>query len=917
MLKNLACIIISFILICSSCVAFANTSWMPAVNYYLLSSGPSVVPKITGQRIIIFNEEQPFQLKIEHFIISDQDSTAFTIKILPGSNYQIFDDAIQPATNFYGELKIPVQVSDGNNTSGIFTATVQVQNVNDVPMVKQYSINVNNVEPINILFSDLFTDADSPVSIDNFKLNINQKDQQALTTNSGTFDRQIIDGKVYFTFTAAAGFAGVQDLSYWVTDETGAPSNAGLFKINVTNSVRPRITAQSTIQMQEDTSIQLSASQFSIVDYDSSSHTIVPQSGQNYTVNGTNIVPRKDFFGTLTIPVVASDGVNTSPVFISSIKVQNVNDAPVALMPITIYLKQDGSSIFHLTGLFHDVDGVNENTIFYLLSDGADCSVSCRLKNGRITRTSNHPWASHVYAPDAGFFGVDYIQYSIKDSSGAVSSMSRLMFDVSQKEIFKITGQNLIQMNEDSTLKLEPSHFVLTGTPADTVVSITPLPGTNYTLTNNTVVPNRDFTGELSVEVIANAGSTTSGVFNAKVTVLNVNDRPVMGAAVKRFSGAANQTIPNVLIQELFTDADLTGSPLNYSGYSVQLVDKTHSTAGVTANGKLIKTGSDFASPWTYTPNPGFSGQDTVKVWVTDSSGLQADSPATLVFDVQAAAVPSVQRFEWVAPQVSVSEMATFHWDIRNVQSCTAMRDDGTADTQVRQPSGTSGPWLYMKPLVRQTRWFCKDLNGNRYPTNPGQFLTADQKVLIAPASTITVEPANRAQTGPFDLTLKTTIPHSELRYTLDGTDVTSTSPLYTGSVNRTVNTTVKARTFYEGVANSEQAVVSFVIQSNVLNAPEISPNGGSFNDSVNVCLTITPGAEVRYSIDGSDVTTNSKLYSACFSLNTSATVKAKAFKAGLTDSVQSMASFVINTSGPVEYIYDTNGRLIRTEIVR
>lgn len=185
------------------------------------------------------------------------------------------------------------------------------------------------------------------------------------------------------------------------------------------------------------------------------------------------------------------------------------------------------------------------------------------------------------------------------------------------------------------------------------------------------------------------------------------------------------------------------------------------------------------------------------------------------------------------------------------------------------------------------------------------------------PASVITIGPANRTQTNSFDITLATSLPYAELRYTLDGTDVTNTSPLYVDPITRTIDTTVKARTFYKGIANSEQAVVNYVIQKNTVDAPEIFQNGDSYNNSVNVCIrTATYGAELRYSTDGSNVTSSSSLYKACFTVPSSATVKAKGFKAGMTDSPQSSAVFTDPPlKGPLtRYGYDARGRLIHID---
>jgi len=70
------------------------------------------------------------------------------------------------------------------------------------------------------------------------------------------------------------------------------------------------------------------------------------------------------------------------------------------------------------------------------------------------------------------------------------------------------------------------------------------------------------------------------------------------------------------------------------------------------------------------------------------------------------------------------------------------------------------------------------------------------------------------------------------------------------------------------------------------LGKPAIDPASGSYADPVSVTMTCaTTGAEIRYTLDGSPPTTTSTLYTAPFSVATTTTVKAQAFKTGTPDS--------------------------------
>jgi hypothetical protein len=80
--------------------------------------------------------------------------------------------------------------------------------------------------------------------------------------------------------------------------------------------------------------------------------------------------------------------------------------------------------------------------------------------------------------------------------------------------------------------------------------------------------------------------------------------------------------------------------------------------------------------------------------------------------------------------------------------------------------------------------------------------------------------------------------------------------------------------------------------------APVISPNGGSFADQAEVTISsLTAGAKIRYTTDGSTPTQTSMLYSGPITIWNSATLNAIAFKAGMQPSIVQSAYFNISSS--------------------
>lgn len=75
---------------------------------------------------------------------------------------------------------------------------------------------------------------------------------------------------------------------------------------------------------------------------------------------------------------------------------------------------------------------------------------------------------------------------------------------------------------------------------------------------------------------------------------------------------------------------------------------------------------------------------------------------------------------------------------------------------------------------------------------------------------------------------------------------------------------------------------------------PNILPDGGSFSNSQEVTITCdTEGAEIYYTIDGSEPTVESARYTVPFTVRTTTTIKAFAVKNGMTDSEVACAEYV------------------------
>ena len=132
----------------------------------------------------------------------------------------------------------------------------------------------------------------------------------------------------------------------------------------------------------------------------------------------------------------------------------------------------------------------------------------------------------------------------------------------------------------------------------------------------------------------------------------------------------------------------------------------------------------------------------------------------------------------------------------------------------------------------------------------------------------------------------------SAIYFTTDGSTPTSASTLYTAPISLSQTTTIKAIATHAHYADSPVASTTYTIEAS---PPVITPNGGSYFDSVQVTLSsASPVGSIYYTTDGSTPTSSSTLYSAPFTLTASAVVSAIVIGPGIQTSAVSTASFTV-----------------------
>ncbi len=119
------------------------------------------------------------------------------------------------------------------------------------------------------------------------------------------------------------------------------------------------------------------------------------------------------------------------------------------------------------------------------------------------------------------------------------------------------------------------------------------------------------------------------------------------------------------------------------------------------------------------------------------------------------------------------------------------------------------------------------------------------------------------------------------IRYTTDRTEPAETSTVYSAPIPVSSSMTVKAKAFKKGWLSSTTATGEYTVIQTVA-APDFFPGSGTYTEAQSIVLSCsTDDAVIRYTTDKSEPVETSTIYSTPIPVNSSMTVKAKAFKTG------------------------------------
>jgi hypothetical protein len=134
----------------------------------------------------------------------------------------------------------------------------------------------------------------------------------------------------------------------------------------------------------------------------------------------------------------------------------------------------------------------------------------------------------------------------------------------------------------------------------------------------------------------------------------------------------------------------------------------------------------------------------------------------------------------------------------------------------------------------------------------------------------------------------------AQIYFTIDGSNPDQTSTLYTSAISVDTTTTIKARAYRNGMDASTVATGVYAITD--VATPAFTPVQGTYDtvQTVSIACT-TPGAVIRYTIDGTDPDETSTEYTAAIIIDTTTTIKAIASRTGMTSSAIADATYTID----------------------
>lgn len=564
-----------------------------------------------------------------------------------GGTFSVSAGVVQfdPAPNYNGSAQVSYVVSDNDGAvSNAVTITVTVTPVNDPPVAA--NDQVSTTEDVTVSINVLTNDNDVDGSLNTGAVDLDPSTpgiQTSLTVTGGVFSASA--GVVQFD--PQPNFSGTVNITYTVSDNLGAISNAASIQVMVNPVNDAPVAVNDAVTTSEDTPVSVNVL---TNDFDTDGTLNVNSVDLNTAVAGiqnsitvaagifsvasgvVQYTPAGNFFGAATISYTVNDNLDaTSNIATIQVTVTAVNDAPVAVNDVSTTAEDMPVSLNVLLN-DSDTDGSINTASVDLNPAVAGVQNTIAVTGGTFTVSSGVV----EFIPAANFTGIVSVNYTVSDNEGAVSNSASIQITVNAVNDAPIAVNDVISTNEDTpvTINILSNDSDSDGTLNTSTVDLAPgvagvqstvsVTGGSFTFSSGALqfVPTANFSGTaaISYNVSDNTGAVSNNA-TVTVTVIAVNDPPVAA----NDAASTNEEV-SVNISVLANDTDVDGT------LNAATIDLNPSTTGVQVSATV--TGGTFTvsgSVVQFVPSANFAGTATVNYTVNDNEGATSNTATITV----------------------------------------------------------------------------------------------------------------------------------------------------------------------------------------------------------------------------------------------------------------------------------------------
>ncbi|CAH1554456.1 tandem-95 repeat protein [Vibrio owensii] len=504
-----------------------------------------------------------------------------------------------PNENFNGEVTLDVVVADEEGATDVTTAGITVLEVNDPPVAGPTSYTIDEDSVLTFSESQVLLNA-SDVEGDVELVGISYDGPDGIFTVND-------DGTC--SFAPNENFNGQVQLDVTIRDEDGAEVDT-VINVNVLPINDAPVSGDLAYSVDEDGAITLSQeqllSQASDIEGDDLTASDLTVDG-NATVTANDdgsftITPDADFNGDIDIQFNITDGTDTIQAT-ADLTVNPVNDLPVP-QDQQFSVEEDGTLQFTDADLLAgatDIDGDN------LTVDG----ISYTGSDGVLT---DHGDGTYTFAPNENFNGD--VSFSFGVSDGTETVPANVDVRVTPVNDPPVAGSTSYTVDEDNAITISDEQLLANSSDVEGAVSIDSVTysGTDGVFQDNgdgtyTFMPNENFSGDISLDVIVADEQGAIDETTAGITVIEVNDPPV--------AGPTSYTVDEDSVLT-FSESQILANASDIEG-DVELVGISYEGS----DGIFTVNGDGTCS---FAPNENFNGQVQLDVTIQDENGATVDT---------------------------------------------------------------------------------------------------------------------------------------------------------------------------------------------------------------------------------------------------------------------------------------------------